>query len=262
MGREKNMSWDWRVRLCRSTPSTNVAFYLVCSAFIYTKPPLQQRHPCLQQQIIRTLRSTVLSGISNSPIIQRGIAPPQGLALSIFLSKRTVSIPFSWAKISAAHAPDGPPPTTATLYFIERADDAAERWVTGVEDVKEEGVKAAAEPTAIRERAAVNFMLMYRADNENLSKKKLWVELQRRRSYKRKFAFFSSWLFFVWRSIQWSVTTVSLAPRGGVPFARTSKQLKPRKYPFINEKTCILWRTNLKRRYIEFLFTNDRLPVR
>jgi hypothetical protein len=78
------------------------------------------------------------------------------LALSIFLSKRTVSIPFSCAKISAAHAPEGPPPTTATLYFIERAVEETGRWETGA-GVKEEGLKAAAE--AMRERAAVNFMM-------------------------------------------------------------------------------------------------------
>jgi hypothetical protein len=66
----------------------------------------------------RTLRSTTDSGKSNSPIIQSGMAPPQGLALSILRSKKTVSIFFSCAKISAAQAPEGPPPTTATLYFI------------------------------------------------------------------------------------------------------------------------------------------------
>jgi hypothetical protein len=50
--------------------------------------------------------------------MHKGIAPPHGFALSNFRSKRKVSIPFSWAKTSAAHAPEGPPPTTATLYFI------------------------------------------------------------------------------------------------------------------------------------------------
>ena len=55
--------------------------------------------------------------------MQSGIAPPHGFALSIFLSKNTVSIFFSWAKISAAQAPDGPPPTTATLYFISNMVD-------------------------------------------------------------------------------------------------------------------------------------------
>ena len=43
-----------------------------------------------------------------------GIAPPQGLQLSIFRSMRKVSIP-SLANWSAALAPAGPPPTTATL---------------------------------------------------------------------------------------------------------------------------------------------------
>lgn len=71
----------------------------------------------------RTFRSTTDSGKSNSPTMQSGIAPPHGFALSIFLSKNTVSIFFSWAKISAAQAPDGPPPTTATLYFISNMVD-------------------------------------------------------------------------------------------------------------------------------------------
>lgn len=70
----------------------------------------------------------------------------------------TVSIPFSWAKISAAHAPEGPPPTTATLYFMssEVEEDWATRWATGVDLVKEEGVKA--EAPARRERAVMNFI--------------------------------------------------------------------------------------------------------
>jgi hypothetical protein len=46
--------------------------------------------------------------------MQRGIAPPHGLALSNFLSKSQVSIP-ALASISAAHEPLGPPPITATL---------------------------------------------------------------------------------------------------------------------------------------------------
>ena len=72
---------------------------------------------------MRTFRSTTDSGKSNSPTMHSGIAPPHGFALSIFLSKNTVSIFFSWAKISAAQAPDGPPPTTATLYFISNMVD-------------------------------------------------------------------------------------------------------------------------------------------
>lgn len=70
-----------------------------------------------------TLRSTTVSGKSNSPTMQRGMAPPHGLALSSFRSNKTVSIPFSCAKISAAQAPAGPPPTTATLYFMDKAVD-------------------------------------------------------------------------------------------------------------------------------------------
>ena len=56
-------------------------------------------------------------GKLNSSTMQTGIAPPHGLALSIFLSKRTHSMLGFLARASAAHAPDGPPPTTATLYF-------------------------------------------------------------------------------------------------------------------------------------------------
>ena len=53
----------------------------------------------------------------NSSTMQTGIAPPHGFALSIFLSKRTHSMLGFLASASAAHAPEGPPPTTATLYF-------------------------------------------------------------------------------------------------------------------------------------------------
>jgi hypothetical protein len=49
--------------------------------------------------------------------MQTGIAPPHGLALSIFLSKRVHSILGFLASASAAHDPEGPPPTTATLNF-------------------------------------------------------------------------------------------------------------------------------------------------
>mmetsp|Transcript_44723 Transcript_44723/g.87695 ORF Transcript_44723/g.87695 Transcript_44723/m.87695 type:complete len:208 (-) Transcript_44723:137-760(-) len=72
--------------------------------------------------ILRTFLSTTVSGKSNSPTIHSGIAPPHGLALSSLRSNSTVSTFFSWAKISAAQAPEGPPPTTATRYFISRAD--------------------------------------------------------------------------------------------------------------------------------------------
>merc|ERR1719183_311724 len=107
--------------------------------------------------IRRTLRSTVVSGKSNSPIIQSGIAPPHGLALSIFLSNKTVSIPFSWAKISAAQAPDGPPPITATLYFISSDDDVEAALCATPPLMKDEGVNAAAELT--RRDATVSFMI-------------------------------------------------------------------------------------------------------
>ena len=63
--------------------------------------------------IFVTLRSMISSGKSNSPTMHRGIAPPHGLQLSIFLSTRKVSQP-PLAKVSAAHAPAGPPPMTAT----------------------------------------------------------------------------------------------------------------------------------------------------
>ena len=63
--------------------------------------------------IFVTLRSMISSGKSNSPTIHRGIAPPHGLQLSILRSTRKVSQP-PLAKVSAAHAPAGPPPMTAT----------------------------------------------------------------------------------------------------------------------------------------------------
>jgi len=51
--------------------------------------------------------------------MQRGMAPPQGFALSNFLSKSHVFIP-DLASISAAHEPLGPPPITATLYIRKK----------------------------------------------------------------------------------------------------------------------------------------------
>jgi hypothetical protein len=45
--------------------------------------------------------------------MQSGIAPPQGLALSNFLSNKKVSIP-AFANVSAADEPAGPDPITAT----------------------------------------------------------------------------------------------------------------------------------------------------
>ena len=68
-----------------------------------------------------TLRSMIDDGRLNSSTMHTGMAPPHGFALSIFLSKRTHSIFGFLASASAAHAPDGPPPTTATLYFCPAA---------------------------------------------------------------------------------------------------------------------------------------------
>jgi hypothetical protein len=70
-----------------------------------------------------------------------------------------VSIPFSWAKISVAQAPDGPPPITATLYFMDKAESAAARCATGVFCTKEEGVNAAAVDAMVAMVASVNFMM-------------------------------------------------------------------------------------------------------
>lgn len=51
--------------------------------------------------------------MENSSIMQRGMAPPQGLAVEGLRSKRYVSIPPE-ARASAAEEPAGPPPITAT----------------------------------------------------------------------------------------------------------------------------------------------------
>mmetsp|Transcript_26302 Transcript_26302/g.36661 ORF Transcript_26302/g.36661 Transcript_26302/m.36661 type:complete len:205 (-) Transcript_26302:154-768(-) len=67
--------------------------------------------------ILRTLRSMISSGRSNSSTMQRGIAPPQGLTLSILRSKMKVSSSLSFANTSAAAAPDGPPPMTPIRYL-------------------------------------------------------------------------------------------------------------------------------------------------
>merc|ERR1719230_664871 len=64
--------------------------------------------------ILVTLRSMISSGRSNSPTMHSGMAPPQGLQLSSLRSIIYVSIP-AFASVSAAHAPEGPPPTTATF---------------------------------------------------------------------------------------------------------------------------------------------------
>jgi hypothetical protein len=110
----------------------------------------------LEQEL--TFRSTTVSGRSNSPTIQSGIAPPHGLALSSLRSIKKVSTPFSCAKISAAHAPDGPPPTTATLYFMHNDDEDAGTFAT-VFPTKEDGEKAVAEATMSENAATVNFMI-------------------------------------------------------------------------------------------------------
>eukprot|EP00457_Paulinella_chromatophora_P004256 gb/GEZN01004267.1/.p3 GENE.gb/GEZN01004267.1/~~gb/GEZN01004267.1/.p3 ORF type:complete len:131 (+),score=2.59 gb/GEZN01004267.1/:863-1255(+) len=67
--------------------------------------------------ILRTLRSMIDSGKSNSSTMQRGIAPPQGLALSSLRSNNQVWIP-ALARTSAAQEPLGPPPTTATRNIL------------------------------------------------------------------------------------------------------------------------------------------------
>ncbi len=108
----------------------------------------------------RTFRSTTDSGKSNSPIMQSGIAPPHGFALSIFLSKNTVSIFFSWAKISEAQAPDGPPPTTATLYFISNMVDDDETLVMDRPTKLDDIVKADADTVIEAITASENFMVL------------------------------------------------------------------------------------------------------
>lgn len=50
--------------------------------------------------------------MENSSIMQRGMAPPHGLAVEGLRSKRKVSTPPA-AKASAADEPAGPPPITA-----------------------------------------------------------------------------------------------------------------------------------------------------
>lgn len=107
--------------------------------------------------VVLTLRSTTLSGRSNSPTMQRGMAPPHGLALSSLRSKRTVSMPFSCAKISAAQAPAGPPPTTATLYFMQSAEVDVGALTTF--PVKEEAENAEAEVMAVATTAMEIFMV-------------------------------------------------------------------------------------------------------
>merc|ERR1719498_1732188 len=67
--------------------------------------------------ILRTLRSIMSSGSWNSSTMHKGIAPPHGLQLSILRSMMIVSMLGSSANISAADAPEGPPPITATRYL-------------------------------------------------------------------------------------------------------------------------------------------------
>jgi len=70
--------------------------------------------------MLRTLRSMIDSGRSNSATMHRGMAPPQGLALSSLRSKIQVSMP-ALASTSAAQDPLGPPPTTATRNILKPA---------------------------------------------------------------------------------------------------------------------------------------------
>jgi hypothetical protein len=92
--------------------------------------------------------------------MQRGMAPPQGLALSSFRSNKTVSIPFSCAKISAAQAPDGPPPTTATLYFMQRAEEESVEGTERLFPSNEEGEKAATVVDKVARVRRENFILI------------------------------------------------------------------------------------------------------
>lgn len=59
-----------------------------------------------------TLRSISSDGMLNSSSIQRGMAPPQGLAASGLRSNKNVSMPPK-ARASAVEEPAGPPPMTA-----------------------------------------------------------------------------------------------------------------------------------------------------
>jgi hypothetical protein len=113
-----------------------------------------------------TFRSTTVSGRSNSPTMQRGIAPPHGLALSSLRSIIKVSTPFSCAKISAAHAPDGPPPTTATLYFMHNDEDEAGTLAIDF-PTNVDAVNADADATMSVKAATVNFIFSF-LSNKNI----------------------------------------------------------------------------------------------
>lgn len=65
---------------------------------------------------------------------------------------------FSCAKISAAQAPDGPPPTTATLYFMSRAEVDCGTLAIRL-PTNEEGVKATAVAVRKANVAMENFMV-------------------------------------------------------------------------------------------------------
>ena len=110
--------------------------------------------------VFRTLRSTTVSGMSNSPTIHNGMAPPHGFALSILRSNITVSNPRSCAKISAAQAPEGPPPTTATLYLISMLEpDETACCATDVVPWNDEVCVKALAPVTIVDRATMeNFI--------------------------------------------------------------------------------------------------------
>ena len=75
-----------------------------------------------------TFLSMIDSGRSNSSTMHNGIAPPQGFALSNFLSKSQVLIP-ALASIYAAHEPLGPPPITATLNIWKKNNTVYKNYI-------------------------------------------------------------------------------------------------------------------------------------
>ena len=84
--------------------------------------------------------------------MQRGMAPPQGLQLSILRSIIIVLSDLSWAKISAAQAPAGPPPTTATVYFMSMPPRPAARRRDCATGRREPGARATATPAKAEKR--------------------------------------------------------------------------------------------------------------
>ena len=71
----------------------------------------------MKATFLHTFLSMICDGKPNSSIMHTGIAPPHGLALSNLRSNKVHSMFGFLAIASAAHEPDGPPPTTATLNF-------------------------------------------------------------------------------------------------------------------------------------------------